>query len=283
MDKVYACIDGQANTTAVIDWAIWSAGRLDTPLEFLHMLERASVPVAGTDYSGAIGLGSQEALLQELASLDEQRARVAQELGGQLLAAARERAATAGVARHDGRLRHGELASAALELEGDARLFVLGRHPHAAPSRMYLDHHVEQLVRAVHRPVLVVPGEHFVLPERVVIAFDGSATAWQAVERVATSPLLAGLPLVLAFASDKAAPQEVLLPACERLRAAGFDVAMQPCAGEPDEALPQVIANHAAGLLVMGAYGHSRIRQFLLGSTTTTLLRLSEVPVLILR
>ncbi|WP_370870719.1 universal stress protein [Polaromonas sp.] len=35
--------------------------------------------------------------------------------------------------------------------------------------------------------------------------------------------------------------------------------------------------------LVMGAYGHSRIRQLIVGSTTTTLLRLSKVPVLILR
>jgi nucleotide-binding universal stress UspA family protein len=34
---------------------------------------------------------------------------------------------------------------------------------------------------------------------------------------------------------------------------------------------------------VMGAYGHSRIRQFIVGSTTTTLLRSSDVPVLILR
>jgi nucleotide-binding universal stress UspA family protein len=36
-------------------------------------------------------------------------------------------------------------------------------------------------------------------------------------------------------------------------------------------------------LLAMGAYGHSRIRQLIVGSTTTTLLRTSAVPVLILR
>ena len=36
-------------------------------------------------------------------------------------------------------------------------------------------------------------------------------------------------------------------------------------------------------LLVMGAYGHSRLRHLVVGSTTTTLLRWSEVPVLILR
>ena len=39
----------------------------------------------------------------------------------------------------------------------------------------------------------------------------------------------------------------------------------------------------SADLLVMGAYGHSRLRQLIFGSTTSTLLRLSDVPVLILR
>ena len=33
MDKVHACIDGQAHTTAVIARAIWSAQRVDVPLE----------------------------------------------------------------------------------------------------------------------------------------------------------------------------------------------------------------------------------------------------------
>ena len=47
--------------------------------------------------------------------------------------------------------------------------------------------------------------------------------------------------------------------------------------------LPSLARARGAGLLVMGAYGHSRIRQLVVGSTTTTLLRLSEVPVLVLR
>lgn len=35
--------------------------------------------------------------------------------------------------------------------------------------------------------------------------------------------------------------------------------------------------------LVMGAYGHSRIRQFLVGSTTTTMLKTARKPLVILR
>jgi nucleotide-binding universal stress UspA family protein len=47
--------------------------------------------------------------------------------------------------------------------------------------------------------------------------------------------------------------------------------------------LPRLLRSGVAGLLVMGAYGHSRIRHLIIGSTTTTLLRTSPVPVLILR
>ena len=43
------------------------------------------------------------------------------------------------------------------------------------------------------------------------------------------------------------------------------------------------IAGRAPTLLIMGAFGHSRLRQLMLGSTTSTLLRVSDVPVLILR
>jgi nucleotide-binding universal stress UspA family protein len=63
----------------------------------------------------------------------------------------------------------------------------------------------------------------------------------------------------------------------------GFEVTLAAVPGEPEQALPALVQSEGAGLLVMGAYGHSRIRQLIVGSTTTTLLRLSEVPVLILR
>lgn len=48
-----------------------------------------------------------------------------------------------------------------------------------------------------------------------------------------------------------------------------------------------VICQHATDvgceLIVMGAYGHSRIRQFIVGSTTTGILKTTESSVLLLR
>ncbi|MBU0587091.1 MAG: universal stress protein [Gammaproteobacteria bacterium] len=285
MNKVYACIDGLANTSAVIDWAIWSAQRLDVPLEFLHVLERHPERASLRDYSGSIGLGAHEALLQELSELDRQRSKLAQEAGRQLLASARERATAAGVSPLDAQLRHGELVDTVLALEPDARLFVLGEHYHAAaPSRLHLDHHVERVIRSVKRPVLVATGERCIPPKRFVMAFDGSPTARKTIATVAASPMLKGLPALVAMAGhDTPAARGQLSEACQTLISAGFQVDMEITAGEPEQVLPAILKAQEATLLVMGAYGHSRIRQLIVGSTTTTLLRLSEVPVLILR
>jgi len=65
--------------------------------------------------------------------------------------------------------------------------------------------------------------------------------------------------------------------------AAGFSAEIERIPGRPEQVLPALFKAQGTALLVMGAFGHSRIRQLIVGSTTTTLLRLSEVPVLILR
>jgi len=284
MNKVYACIDGLANSACVIDWAAWSALRLDTPLDLLHVLEHADRPLV-TDFSGAIGLGAQEALLDELSTLDAQRGKLAQEAGRRLMADARARAAAAGVQRLDVRLRHGELLDNVLELESDARLFVLGEHFQASgASRIHLDHRVERVIRSVKRPVLVATGAPFAPPTRFVIAFDGSPASRTTVETVARSPMLKGLPVIVAMAGeDTTQAQRQLEEAWQSLAAAGFEASAALLPGEPEDVLPAFVKARGASLLVMGAYGHSRIRQLIVGSTTTTLLRLSEVPVLILR
>ncbi|MDB5937880.1 MAG: universal stress protein UspA [Polaromonas sp.] len=284
MNKVYACIDGLANTACVIDWAAWSALRLDVPLELLHVLERNDRPLV-TDYSGAIGLGAQEALLDELSALEAQRGKLAYEAGRQMMDKARARAASAGVQQLDVRLRHGELLDSVLELEPDARLFVLGEHYQASgASKIHLDHRVERVIRSVKRPVLVATGAPFEVPQSFVIAFDGSATSRKTVETVAASPMLRGLPATVAMVGDDTTQaQRQLEDACQSLAAAGFEASMKLLPGEPEQVLPAFAKAQGASLLVMGAYGHSRIRQLIVGSMTTTLLRLSEVPVLILR
>lgn len=285
MNKVYACIDGLSNTHAVIDWAAWAALRLALPLEFLHVLERHPERAEATDFSGAIGPDAQDSLLQQLSGEDEQRSKSAREAGRSLLAAARERALKAGPLQLDARLRHGEFVATVAEMDPDAALFVLGEHHHASGSaKVHTEHHLERAIRAVRRPVLVATAEAFESPQCIVLAFDGSANARRAVAALAQHALSAGLPVLLAMAGlDTSLARRQLDEARVSLAAAGLTVETELVPGEPQHVLPELVKAQGPALLVMGAYGHSRLRQLIVGSTTSTLLRLSKVPVLILR
>jgi nucleotide-binding universal stress UspA family protein len=53
--------------------------------------------------------------------------------------------------------------------------------------------------------------------------------------------------------------------------------------GEVEQVLHKYQDEHNIDLLVMGAYGHSKIRRFLLGSTTTKMLKTAKKPLVILR
>ena len=283
MSQVIACIDGSSITLAVCDYAAWASRRLDAPLDFLHVLGRSEYPVP-TDLSGNLGLGSREALLQELATLDEQRSRVALEQGRLMLDAAKARAVADGVPNPTSRQRHGELVDTLIEFEHDIRLLVMGRQGEQGDSLgEHIGNHLENVVRTLHRPILVIPSDYSE-PQRILIAFDGSATTRKAVDMVAASPLFRGLPChVVMVVEDRADSRESLDWARTHLETAGFDVTAEILPGEVEAVLCAYRTEHAIDLIVMGAYGHSRIREFLVGSTTTKLIRQSRVPLLLLR
>lgn len=285
MNKILACIDARGNTDAVIDWAAWAAARLACPLEFLHVLERHPEVAAVTDFSGAIGVDAQESLLKDLSGHDERQSVAMRQAGRELLSHARSRAAAAGVRQLDARLRHGDFIETAIELQGEADLFVLGEHYHAlAQARLRAEHHLERVIRGVSSSVLVATAEAFDAPQRVVVAFDGSPGARRALARLAQHQLVAGLPVLVAMvAPDTTLARQQLREAQAALQAAGATAQTELVTGEPQQVLPALVKRQAPALLVMGAFGHSRLRQLLFGSTTTSLLRLSDVPVLILR
>ncbi|OGU19951.1 MAG: universal stress protein UspA [Hydrogenophilales bacterium RIFOXYD1_FULL_62_11] len=284
MSHVIACIDGSSITLAVCDYAAWASRQMDAPLDFLHVLGKSEYPIP-VDLSGNIGLGSREHLLQELAELDEKRSKVALEQGRIMLDAAKARALDDGVTSPiTSRQRHGELVDTLIEFESDIRLLVMGRQGEQGDSAgEHIGSHLENVVRTLHRPILVIPAD-YTEPRSILVAFDGSATTRKAVEMVAASPLFRGLPChVVMVGADKAESRAQLDWARTTLEQADFEVTASLRSGQIEEVLCGYREEHAIDLIVMGAYGHSRIREFLVGSTTTHLLRKSTVPLLLLR
>jgi len=278
-----ACIDGSPQAAAVCDCSAWASKRLDAPLTLLHVLDRQQYPVSG-DLSGIIGLGSREFLLQELATLDEKRAKLALEEGRMMLDSARQRAISAGVAQPECRQRHGDLVESLRDLQDETRLLVIGRQGEdSGDAIQHIGSQLENVIRTMQRPILVAPGD-FSAPQSVMLAFDGSATSRKGVEMLAGSPLFKGMPIHLVMvAADTADNQALLENARGVLTTAGFNVEIAIRAGEVEPTLHAYQAEHGIDLLVMGAYGHSRIRQFFVGSTTTNMIRTTSTPLLLLR
>lgn len=77
---------------------------------------------------------------------------------------------------------------------------------------------------------------------------------------------------------------ELLAWARTTLETAGFDVTTNVVSGEVKQALCDYRDEHDIGMVVMGAYGHSKIRQFFVGSTTTKMVQhATDIPLLLLR
>jgi len=284
-NKVLACIDHSTYSPAVCDCAAWAALRLDAPLEFVHVLDRHPEVAQKHDLSGSIGLDARETLLEELAALDEKRSKIAYESGRLLLEGAKQRAIADGVAAPETRQRHGELVETLAELEKEARLFVLGKRGEAAESApQHIGSNLERVVRALHRPILVVT-KAFTPPRRFVIAFDNSMTTRKGVELIASSPLFKGMSGHVVMAGTKSSASDQKLAWAQNVLATGgIDVhAAVNIDGDAENVIPQYISDNHIELLIMGAYGHSRIRQLLVGSTTTAMIRTSSVPLLLLR
>ncbi len=279
-----ACIDGSALSDTVADYAAWSATRMGSPLVLLNVLDDAR----GTDendFSGKIGIDQRQRILAELADLEEKRAKLSRQQGQVFLEAARahiENKYPEPLLRQ----RHGDLSGALTDIESEIRLLVIGRQGKRGQSNRVgqrIGHQVERVIRTVARPVWVVHGD-FQEPERIMIAYDHSKTAQQAVSMVAGSPLFRGLPVhVVMVGPDTADHNAQLKWADKSLSAQGFNVTTAIIAGEVEQVINEYAAEHNIHAMVMGAYGHSRIRKFFVGSHTNALIQSAEIPVLLLR
>lgn len=87
----------------------------------------------------------------------------------------------------------------------------------------------------------------------------------------------------LPFGTIGPLPRSVLTPAIHSGAGAGLMVETIILSGQPDEVLGKRVEEHGSCLVAMGAYGHSRIRAFVLGSTTSEMLRSCKAPVVLMR
>ena len=281
-DRILALVDASPYAESVCRHAAWAASRLGAGVDLLHVLGRREAPTS--DLSGALRLGARTALLGELSALDAERARLAQARGRAVLDDARALVEAEGAAPVAARLRQGDLLDAVAEVEPDTRAVVIGKRGEAADfARGHLGSNLERVVRASRLPVLVA-SRAFRPIRRAVVAFDGSASVERALDRMAGNPVFAGLEVALVHAGTETPALRARLDgAVRRLATSGVAASGEIAPGEPEAVLGRTVEEEGFDLLVMGAYGHSRIRSLVVGSTTTAMIQACRVPVLLYR
>lgn len=283
MQNVLAAIDASSYAESVCRYAGWASGRLGLPVELLHVVQRQDPVTARRDLSGAIGLGVKGKLMDELVRLSEESSRIDIERGRAILAAGETMLREAGAVNVATLHRHGGIVETILERETDARLVVIGKR--GASQEFASDHlgsKIERVVRASEKPVLVA-SRSFAEPRRIAFAYDAGPAAERALERLADSPLFAGLPVTIVMADAAAdAKRDRLDRAVERI-APGRQVDAVLEAGKAEEVIPNLVSARESALLLMGAYGHSPIRRMIVGSTTSEMVRTVKAPVLLVR
>jgi nucleotide-binding universal stress UspA family protein len=185
------------------------------------------------------------------------------------------------------RVLYTEIADALATNARYADLVILGQHdpddPAAGPR--YLP---EQVILGCGRPALVVPyiGPAATFGERAMVAWDASREAARAVndalpllERAKAVSVVSVNPSERPFGHGEEPGADIGLHLArhgikvevERVEERELDTA---------NAILSHLAHVGADLLVMGAYGHSRMREFVLGGVTRTILAEMTVPVL---
>ncbi len=154
---------------------------------------------------------------------------------------------------------------------------------HAFWRDAFLGSNLESVVRQTHKPVMVTP-ENFKKVTKILIAYDGSTFATRALIAGADIAQHMHLPLtVITVSDDKDSGEEILSQASENLkdRDIKYDKVLE--GGETVSVILEFCEKGSYDLLVMGAYGHSKIRELIIGNTTVQIMRKVNCAVLMCR
>lgn len=268
--SILALIDGSALSEATLDTAISVAKLFGAQLEALHVRADPAtlVPIVGEGMSGAMVEQVMDAMAKSVEGRT-QRARAVYD----------KAAAKAGFPiewRQETGPEPVVLASAGRLVD----LTVLARPDAAADGQMAAS--LDSALFDTGRPVLVAPpASPASVGKRVAVAWNGSAQASRVVSAaVAYFEKAESVSVLTAPGFDKRAPAEALVAYLAKHKVKATIQSVDPHGKHVGQALLEQAQQLNCDLLVMGAYGHSRLREMILGGATREVLASSTIPVL---
>ncbi len=168
-----------------------------------------------------------------------------------------------------------------------ADLVVIGQFDSSAGVPGLMPSFPESVLINCVRPVLVLPSIYrfSALPSHALIAWDGSLNATRAISGALPLLKLADKVSLAIFNPAERADAHGAQPGADMAlylsrQGVQVEVMIRETSIDAGEALLSLCADEGADLLVMGAFGHTRFRELLLGGATRHILDAMTVPVL---
>ena len=272
--RIAVGLDGSPHSETALGHALRIARAAAGIVRGVHVVDRSLLDgVVVADLSGSIGF-------QPFLNLSGELREALLSAGQAIVASFESRAQEAGV-QFEPVLREGNVSEILVEEAGSCDLVAVGsRGSNAEHRRDLVGRHADSLARRMPAPLLVAPAGYaeFRAP---LLAWDASPKSRKALTLVAELAALLELPVrVITASDDEREGQARLAEAEEELRIRRVTASGTCRSGHADDA---IFADIGAGadLVAMGAHGHGRVVELVLGSTTDRVLRAAAVPVLL--
>lgn len=282
ISKILIPTDGSANSLIALEYGIYIARKLGASLAGLYVIDVNLIqgPML-TDISGAAGMPPYEGFFDAIEKSLEEKADF-------ILKEFQERCQKSGITSEIKKII-GKISPAIIEEAQNADLILMakkGEHFHLKEGGL-LGSVAEAVTRHSGKPVMVTP-ETFREIESMALAFDGSDSAVKALRLSFELSGKAAWPITAVIVTSDTEKANALNSQIEETKEEFLSTAVIDCesiilSGKESDEIIKFIQEGAVELMVMGAYGHNRLRELILGSTTSHVIRRSPIPVLLIR
>lgn len=271
------CTDGSDYGNVACAYGLHLARQCKAHLAALHVLDSRMLegPLMA-DISGWIGAQPYGAQVQQFRELLQQR--------GEAVVAAFDQLCEAAGLEAEADIRMGHPARVILESEARTELLIMGQKgEHAGLIGDMMGSNVERVARHATTPCLITPAT-FKPITKIVAAYDGSGHGAKALHEAVELATALDIEILILTVTESRDPEEAAQVAADGLKMAEAHRGKASAAaveGEATEAILRETQARGGDLIAVGAYGHARIREMFIGSTTNQLISESDVPVLL--
>ena len=281
--QIVTGIDGSPNSLAAFQYAVDLAGRVSAAVKIVFVIDsrKTDLPIIYT--ASHFDYGFERVYIPPdpgLKGFYEQVRKDIKSFAENCLDRCRSEAETVGI-KAATVLREGLPSGVLAEETRSGDLLVIGQKgEHAHIERAIVGSTTEDVVRSSPRPVLVCPMP-FHSPKRMLFPYDGSPGAEKALQFCVNALGNIWEEMVVLTIREELEESFPVASELGYLNGHGIPYRLLTETGKPVDLISRIAKREGVDMILIGAHGRHKMRDYLLGPTASHLIRRSELPVLV--